>query len=200
MLLEEDKLSKLTSFRLTILAVAVLVSDPLFTATARAQRDLVGPRLDLSFAAQTPGSEVSLVLYLSVPPDVKIGTAISKITFPNRVLSFQRVVKGLSSELVNAEVTAVVNVDSDNLQNSVVTVAVSSRERKAIPGGAVADLRFKIYERTQTGQTIRLKNVITALTTDDPPKPVKPIMGENGEIRVTATVPSPVFSCFFYMH
>jgi hypothetical protein len=147
-----------------------------------------------------PGSDVSVVLYLSVPAEVRVGVAMSKITFPNKLLSFQKASKGPVSEGDNAEVIAVANVDDKNPDNSVVQVTVSGEGGKPIPAGIVANLTFKISQHAPVGQTIILKNAASVLTTENPPRPVKPLMAQDGQIKVTATPPTPTFSCFFYMH
>ena len=77
-------------------------------------------------------------------------------------------------------------------------MTVSTRQKGAIPSGMIADLVFTISEDAPIELTIPLGNVVSALTTDDPPRPVDPITGKGGEIVVSAT--SPVFACFFYMH
>ena len=102
----------------------------------------------------------------------------------------------MSAQAASAEVRAVVEVDEQNPEDSVVTVTVSTPEGQFIPSGVIADLAFTISEDAAVEQIIKLKNVVRALTTDN--RPVDPIAGTEGEIQVTAT--PPIFACFFYMH
>ena len=137
-------------------------------------------------------------LMLDLPEGVEVRTAISEISFPTDLLSFGGVSAGLSAQAAGAEVNAVEKPDDQNPENTIVTVTVSTQQEGAIPSGMIADLVFTISEDAPIELTIPLGNVVSALTTDDPPRPVDPITGKEGEIVVSAT--SPVFACFFYMH
>ena len=155
-------------------------------------------RLDLGFDTEQPGHEVVMPLILDLPEGVEVGTAVSRITFPTQLLSFGGATAGLSAQAAGAEVSAVEEVDDQNPENTFITVTVSTAPGGAIPSGMLADLIFTISEDAPLEQTITLENVVTAFTSEDPPRPVDPIMGNEGEIVVTAT--PPVFACFFYMH
>ncbi len=184
-------------FRRILLATLIILAGAVLSTHAIAQEE--GRKvttLNLGFDVQQPGHEVFIPLILDVPDGVEVETAISEVTFPNQLLSFNEVASGLSAQAANAEVRAVVEVDEQNPQDSVVTVTVSTTKGQFIPSGVIADLAFNISEDAAVEQTIKLKNVVRALTTDD--GPVDPITGTEGEIQVTAT--PPVFACFFYMH
>ncbi len=186
-------------FRRILLASLIILAGPIFSTHALAQEE--GRKvtsMNLGFDIQQPGHEVFIPLILDVPEGVEVETAISEVTFPNQLLSFNEVASGLSAQAANAEVRAVVEVDEQNPQDSVVTVTVSTEKGQFIPSGVIADLAFTISEDAAVEQTIKLKNVVRALTTDDPPGPVDPMTGTEGEIQVTAT--PPIFACFFYMH
>ena len=137
-------------------------------------------------------------LILDLPQGVEVNTAVSQITFPTQLLTFRGAIAGLSAQAAGAEVSAVEKEDDQNSQNTIITVTVSTAPGGAIPSGMIADLAFTISENAPIEVTIKLKNVARALTPDDPPRAVEPIMGKEGEIVVSAT--SPVFACFFYMH
>ncbi len=186
-------------FRQILLATLIILAGAIFSTHAVAQEE--GRKvtsLDLGFDTHMPGHEVFIPLILDVPEGVEVETAISEVTFPNQLLSFNEVASGLSAQAVNAEVRAVVEVDEQNPEDSVVTVTVSTAKGQFIPSGVIADLAFTISEDAAVEQTIKLRNVVRALTTDDPPGSVDPIAGTEGEIQVTAT--PPIFACFFYMH
>jgi hypothetical protein len=183
--------------RRILLAAFLILAGAIFSIHALAQEE--GRKvttLNLGFEVHQPGHEVFIPLILDVPDGVEVETAISEVTFPNQLLSFNEVTSGLSAQAASAEVRAVVEVDEQNPEDSVVTVTVSTPEGQFIPSGVIADLAFTISEDAAVEQTIKLKNVVRALTTDD--RSVDPIMGTDGEIQVTAT--PPIFACFFYMH
>ena len=178
-----------------ILVVAGAVSStPAWGQTQAAE----ATRLDLGFDTEQPGHEVVMPLMLDLPEGVEVRTAISEISFPTDLLSFGGVSAGLSAQAAGAEVNAVEKPDDQNPENTLVTVTVSTQQEGAIPSGMIADLVFTISEDAPIELAIPLGNVVSALTTDDPPRPVDPITGKEGEIVVSAT--SPVFACFFYMH
>ena len=156
------------------------------------------PALDLSSDIQSPGSEVSLTLSLSVPDGVEIGKVTSEITFPGKLLIFEEAKRGLSAEAIGAEIDAVVQPSDSSPDNSVLRVTVTAKAGDWIPPGMVADLMFKISEKAPNEQSIPLKNKVTAWTPKAPPTPVESMTGKDGEVQVTAT--PPVFACFFYMH
>ena len=156
------------------------------------------PALDLSSDIQSPGSEVSLTLSLSVPDGVEIGKVISEITYPGKLLIFEEAKRGLSAEAIGAEVNAVLEPSASNPDDSVLRVTVTAKADDSIPPGMVADLMFKISEKAPNEQSIPLKNKVTAWTPKAPPMPVESMTGKDGEVQVTAT--PPVFACFFYMH
>ena len=192
-------MKRVTCFRQTFLAALLIMAGPVFSTHALAQQE--GQKvtsMNLGFDVQQPGHEVFIPLILDVPDGVEVETAVSEVTFPNQLLSFNEVASGLSAQAVSAEVRAVVEVDERNPENSIVTVTVSTAKGQPIPSGVIADLAFTISEDAVVEQTIQLKNVVRAFNTDDPPGPVAPITGAEGEVQVTAN--PPVFACFFYMH
>ena len=139
-----------------------------------------------------------MAIVLQAADGVEVGTTISEVTFPNKLLTFEDVRKGLSAEASSAEISAVETVDDQNREYSTVKVTISSPPGGAIANGIVADLVFTISEDAPLEEAIELKNVAMVLTTDDPPNSVEPITGKTGEVLVTAS--PPIFACFFYMH
>jgi hypothetical protein len=191
------KMNRVIGFRRTPLAKLGILAGLLFSTHALAQEE--GSKvtsMKLGFDVQQPGHEVFIPLILDVPDGVEVDTAISEVTFPNKLLSFNEVASGLSAQAVSAEVRAGVEIDEQNPEDSIVTVTVSTPQGQSIPSGVIADLAFTISEDAAVEQTIKLKNVVRALNTDE--GPVEPIMGTEGEVQVTAN--PPIFACFFYMH
>jgi hypothetical protein len=155
-------------------------------------------RLDLGFSQTPPGSHVSIPLILTLPRGGQIGSATNEITFPTRLLSFQEARKGLSAEVAEAEITTEVRQDDQNPENSILKITIEGKAGIAIPRGVLFDLTFNISEQAQLGETITLKNKASAVNLEDPPQPVDPVTGNDGEI-VIDEIPV-VFACFFYMH
>ena len=180
-------------------AAILILGGAVFSAPALGQEEAGQiTRLDLGFDTEQPGHDVLMPLILDLPEGVEIATAVSQITFPTQLLSFGGATPGLSAQAAGAEVSAVEKNDDQNPENTLITVTVSTGPGGAIPSGMLADLIFTISEDAPIELTITLGNVVSALTTDDPPRPVDSIMGKEGEIVVSAT--SPLFACFFYMH
>ncbi len=155
-------------------------------------------RLDLGFGQSPPGSHVSMPIILTLPRGVEIGTATNEITFPTQLLSFQEVRKGLAAEIAEAEVTTEVKQDDQDPESSILKVTIKGKAGMAIPRGVLVDLVFNISEQAQLGETIVLKNSASAVSSDDPPQPIDPVTGNDGEIVIDET--AIVFACFFYMH
>lgn len=155
--------------------------------------------IDLGSDKAAPGSWVVIPMTLSVPEGVKIGTIKSGITFPIKLLSFEIARKGMSAESANAEIETLVKPDETNAENLILEVMVTSKEGKEIPAGLITKLVFKILESAPGMQTVNLRNVTSAFTADHPSKPVVPISGKDGEIKISGGVLS-TFGCFFYMH
>jgi len=187
-----------------ILLAMTLISLSLVpgTGTATAQEEGTprrrAARLDLGFGQSPPGSHVSIPITLTLPRGVEIGSATNEITFPVQLLSFQEARKGLAAEVVEAEVTTEVKQDDQDPESSILKVTIEGKAGMAIPRGVLVDLVFNISEQAQLGETIVLKNAASAVSPDDPPQPIDPVTGSDGEIVIDET--AIVFACFFYMH
>ncbi|MDA2932913.1 cohesin domain-containing protein [Acidobacteria bacterium AH-259-D05] len=155
-------------------------------------------RLDLGFGQSPPGSHVSIPITLTLPRGVEIGSATNEITFPAQLLSFQEATKGLAAEVAEAEVTTEVTHDDQDPESSILKVTIEGKAGMAIPRGVLVDLIFNISEQAQLGETIMLKNAASAVSPDDPPQPIDPVTGNDGEIVIDET--AIVFACFFFMH
>ena len=192
-----------TPFR-RILSATVLISLSFVAGTGAAIVQEEGTpkrravRLDLGFGQSPPGSHVSIPITLTLPRGVEIGGATNEITFPFQLLSFQEARKGLAAEIVETEVTTEVKQDEQDPESSILKVTIEGKAGMAIPRGVLVDLVFNISKQAQLGETIVLKNFASAVSPDDPPQPIDPITGNDGEIFIDET--AIVFACFFYMH
>ncbi len=172
------------------------------TGTAAAQEEGTpgrrATRLDLGFVQSPPGSHVSVPLTLTLPRGVEIGRVTNEITFPAQLLSFQEARKGLAAEMVEAEVTTEVKQDDQDPDSSILEVTIESKTGMAIPRGVLVDLVFNISEQAQLGKTLVLKNAASAVNLEDPPQPIHPVTGDNGEVAIDEI--AIAFACFFFMH
>jgi hypothetical protein len=172
------------------------------TGTASAQKEEASgrraTRLDLGFVQSPPGSHVSVPLTLTLPRGVEIGRVTNEITFPAQLLSFQEARKGLAAEMVEAEVTTEVKQDDQDPDSPILKVTIESKTGMAIPRGVLVDLVFNISEQAQLGETLVLKNAASAVNLEDPPQPIDPVTGDDGEVAIDEA--AIAFACFFFMH
>lgn len=189
-------MNKLVRGRLLLL-VAFVASALMCGQVVASPQESAGPSLDLSSDVEGPGYEVTITVYLRVPEDVRVGKAISEITYPFKILEFIEAIRGLSAEAVAAKVTAITEaLDGDS---SVLRVTIAAKEGESIPQGILADLRFKISEEVPADDTtVPLINQVSAWSDEIPPNPIESITGEDGAVTISAN--PPVFACFFYMH
>ncbi len=188
---------------LMVLAAITLISLSLIAGmgTAIAQDEGTprrrAARLDLGFGQSPPGSHVSIPLTLTLPRGLEMGSTTNAITFPAQFLSFQEVRKGLAAEMVEAEVTTEVKQDDQDPDSSILKVTIESKNGMAIPRGVLLDVVFNISEQAQLGETLVLKHAASAVNLEDPPQPIEPLTGDDGEIVIDEA--AIVFACFFYM-
>lgn len=150
--------------------------------------------VDLGFDRQAPANEARMAITLSVPKGVEVSSATSEMSYPDNLLTYQDVKKGLSAQAVDAEVTATNSKNPQDASRSVVKIVVKSA--KPIPSGMIADVVFMLSKDAPIGQVIKLTNKPSALSPDG--KPIEPLSGKDGEITVTERMPA--LGCFFYMH
>ncbi len=97
----EMTMNKLVRGRLLLL-VAFVASALMCGQVVASPQESAGPSLDLSSDVEGPGYEVTITVYLRVPEDVRVGKAISEITYPFKILEFIEAIRGLSAEAVAA--------------------------------------------------------------------------------------------------
>jgi hypothetical protein len=178
-----------------VMGVLVCLSGAIVAGTR--QEEVTLARVDVGDDKSNPGGQAFIPLIFNPTGGTEIATIITRIAFPNKLLSFEEVRKDVSTDLADADIHTGVKTDEKNPENSVLEVEVKGRTRNATAGGFVVNLIFKISREVPVGKTIELETVANALTTDDPPKPVD-LAIKNGTIE---TIELPVlFACFFYMH
>lgn len=189
------------SFIFAVLTVAWLTSA---SAAAGSGQEPTVPvakttSLVLGLLKSPPGNQVFMPMILTVAEGPEIGAIVSEITFPSAPVSFGGVTKGLSADLAKADVDTVVKPDEKDPANSTLKVTVTAKKGEAIPPGIVAYLTFNVSDKAEMGQAVPFKHTATALTADDPPKPLDSFVAKNGEIEVKVS-DNPFYACFFYMH
>lgn len=187
-----------------VAAIAVLTSLDLVCAARAAGQQDAAPAVKVTSLAlgslkSPPGNQVFIPMMLAIAGTPAIGTIVSQVTFPNKLVSFEGATSGLPADLVKIEISAVVEADDKDPANSILKVTLVSEKGETIPSGVLAYLGFKVSDRAPLGQAISLKSAVSALTSDDPPKPVGPIVAKDGEIEVKVS-DNPFYACFFYMH
>ncbi len=181
----------------SLVLVALVASAFMCGQVVASPQESAGPSLDLSSDIEGPGWEVSITVTLRVPEDVRVGKALSEITYPIKTLEFIEAIRGLSAEAVDAKVTAVTQALDDEF--SILQVTIEAKEGESIPQGIVADLRFQISQEVPADDTtVPLINQVSAWSDEIPPSPIESITGEDGAVTISAN--PPVFACFFYMH
>lgn len=153
-------------------------------------------RIALGFDLATPGEKVMVPVILEVPDGIVLGEIVSEVTFPSDVLTLVEVMLGDSGKEADAKLASQVRTDASDPKRSVVTVRVTTAG-KAITTGIAASMVFKISQSAPVDTSVSLSNAPLAFTLGDG-RPIVPIEGGNGEIKVAAA--GPVISCFFYMH
>lgn len=156
-------------------------------------------RLDLGMGQSPPGADVLIPATLKAPDNVDVESVEIRILFPKGKVSFVEARKGVSSEAVNAVVTASVQDAAEDPEKSVLKVGIKSAEQgNWLPNGTVADLIFKVAEKAVLNETITLENKSVGTSGKEPGAPLEGLRGADGQIIVDAT--KLEFSCFFYMH
>ena len=188
-----QKRTELAALFLT--CVLVCLSGVIGAATR--QEGVTLARVDVGDDKSNPGGEAFIPLIFSPASGTEIASLVTRIAFPNKLLSFEGVRKDVSTDLADAEINTGVKADEKSSEISVLEVEVKGRTRKATAGGFMVNLIFKIAKEVPVGKTIELETAARALTADDPPKPVD-LATKNGTIE---TIELPVLlACFFYMH
>ncbi len=183
---------------MTLIALGLVSGTGTVTAQEEGTPRRRAVRLDLGFVQSPPGSHVSVPLTLTLPRGLEIGRVTNEIIFPAQLLSFQEARKGLAAEMVEAEVTTEVKQDDQDPDSSILKVTIESKTGMAIPRGVLVDLVFNISEQAQLGETLVLKNAASAVNLEDPPQPIDPVTGDDGEVAIDEA--AIAFACFFFMH
>lgn len=158
-------------------------------------------RLTIGSSSALVESEVSLPLYFTAAPGLKVGSLSAEIKFPSKLLSFVKAEKSGSSEAIGAQVKAEVSSELKGAGLSTLKLTISVPQdqwgRKALPDGVIAYLVFQLSKEAQADTEIVLQNKASALTAEEQPKRVEPVLAYEGKITVLG---EPIISCFFYMH
>jgi len=193
-----SQLIKMSILLFTLISLSLVPGIGTATAQEEGTPSQRPTRVDLSFGQSPPGGTVAISVILTPPRGVEIGSTTNEITFPTQLLSFHEAIKGLSAEVAESEITTEVKQDDQDPESSILKVTIKGKAGMAIPRGILADLMFNISKQAQLGDIIVLKNAASAMNTDDPPQPIDPVTGSDGELVIDET--AIVFACFFYMH
>jgi hypothetical protein len=153
-------------------------------------------RVDVGYDLGMPGRTASLIVELSAPDGVRVGSTVNEIEFPTRWLLFEEV---KADPLAQAEVTADLKSDPANKDSAVVHLTITAKQGAALSNGILATLVFKVSDDAKGPETVKLRNVARAFGASVPPSPIEPVAGKDGEIELIG-LPPTAYACFFYMH
>ncbi len=158
-------------------------------------------RITIGPTSALPSSQVSLPIYLAAASGIKVGSLRLEITFPNKLLSFVKSEKSYVLEGGGASLSAEVKEHGEDKNKSVLKLIISAQDegqaRRVIPDGPIAYITFEISKDAQPGTDIVLENKATAMTAEDMPSQIDPLISYDGKISVVQNL---IISCFFYMH
>ncbi|MBI3941065.1 MAG: hypothetical protein HY315_09535 [Acidobacteria bacterium] len=180
------------------LAAILLLPGSVSLLAAPPQQAGAATSVNVGYGISEPGRRVDVPIVLEVGGTAQVGTTINEITFPNKVLSFVEANTAPVSESVNAAISTAVTADAADPAKSILKVTIASKDKKPIPSGVLASLVFEIAKDAAEA-TLTLKNTPQGLTAGEPARPIQPIAGRDGEIKISP-VPPVTFACFFYMH
>lgn len=157
--------------------------------------------LDIAMA----GAETAVPVRLTVKdPRIKVIKGILEIPFPNRQISFLRLLDGSALEgKTGIEKSAEVIKEPGEEDTSLLRLTFSSKE--GLPNGVLSNLVFQVSPHLTSGHIINLTSVKSAIIAEGGEELSLPLI--EGVVTVI-TAENPNFSpeetvivgCFFYMH
>jgi hypothetical protein len=160
-------------------------------------------QVSLGNVSGAPKAQVMIPVFLTpVPASTQVGDVAATLTFDGKDVTFVKAEKSFLLDGVGAtfEVKAVPADDSGkailNLQ-----VATKGEPRRALREGLILTLVFRINEKANAPETVKV-NVenVSANTIDNPAKPIQPLLSKNGTIEVVKPESVPYVGCFFFSH
>ena len=157
--------------------------------------------LDIAMA----GAETAVLVRLTVKePQIKVIKGILEIPFPNRQISFLRLLDGSALEgKTGIEKSVEVIQEPGEEDTSLLRLTISSKE--GLPNGVLSNLVFHVSPHLTSGHTINLTSVKSTIIAEGGEELSLPLI--EGVVTVI-TPENPNFSpeetvilgCFFYMH
>ncbi len=80
-----------------------------------------------------------------------------------------------------------------------IEISTAGEPRKPLREGLILTLVFRINEKANAPETVKLDLQKTSVTTIDT-KPVQPILSKNGTIEIVKPESVPYVGCFFFSH
>ena len=151
--------------------------------------------LNVGYDLGTPGANVTLAIELVAPEGVEVGTTLNELSFSAKRLTFVEVRPGGGE----VEATGTLKSDPGNPEDSILQVRVTARQGASLPNGVVASVVFKVSDEAKEQGTLKLKNSPSALSNSNPPVPIAPLEGRDGEVELLGAPPA-AYACDFYMH
>ena len=188
--------------RLTLWLVALLLIG-MNGSTPGQQRLQSGPgtNVKLERSGGPPDGRATVRVTLALAPGAKVGELNLTISFPKDELSYVDLETGGVTDAAEADVKAEVKASDSDRTASQLSLKISTltgkATRKPLLDGAIAYLIFKIAKDVKLNTNIRFDVSGTAVSPDDPPKPVQPLTVQAAQLLISR---EPITGCFFYMH
>ena len=174
------------------------ISGPPQAATARATR------VSLGTVSSVPRGQVVVPLFLTpASPETPVGSISAAIRFDGKSVSFQRAEKGFLLDGVGGAFQAEVSKDATDPGKSIIRLEVSTvgENRKALRQGLVVSLVFHVEAGAAPDTQVALAfDKLSVATSDTPPKPIAPLVGQEGAIEILKPDAVPYVACFFFTH
>lgn len=191
---------KLKHLSWTLALLLVGATAPIGQVPA-AQDRIVATLVDLDRGVGAPGRRAWMPITLTAAPGVKVGRLEITVAFPKALLDFSTLEASGLSEGVDADLQAEVRDDERDSSQKLLRVRLSTLDGKAsripFPDGKLAYVLFQIAADAKPDSRIAVAASGTAVTVDNPPKPVDPFTVKVMPLDVSD---EPLSSCFFYMH
>ncbi|MBI4446584.1 MAG: hypothetical protein HY645_11830 [Acidobacteria bacterium] len=151
--------------------------------------------VQLSSETSAPSKDVSLPLYLKVPPEMKLSRVEARVMFAATWLDVKEVKIGEDGRQAGVSLTHDVE---KNPEKTVLVIKAGHNEGDFLPEGELAVLTLHV--RQSAPETSLILGLEARAWSPNSAEPLSHVRASEGVLIVTRTGTLPVFGCFFYMH
>jgi hypothetical protein len=188
-----------------IAAVVCLLTLAAKIPPANAQSEAV-PRVAMAELGGTPGSNLMMPLYYTPDPKNPVKSIAVDIEFVSNNLKFQKALRGVGGDSVNADITTALTEgkpDDKNITRSTLHVTAAlpgSTPKEGLPDGMLAYLLFQISLDAKPFAIKLTPSVVDSQDMSTPPKKIAKFGIEPGLVKVEVLDVMPENTCFFFSH